>query len=179
MKVPRIVITGAPASAKTEFIERLKKNLELSHFVFLDELARVLLKENSDLRSHPIDLHCEIYHRQVAREYKLNGRPFISDRGTLDGFAFHQGSMEAIGTTSEKEYQRYTAVIQLGSAARLGDDFYQTDDIRQETLEQTIAIEDAIARIWNGHGAYCYIEAEPNIERKFDKFVKLVRQLAL
>lgn len=178
MSVPRIVITGAPASAKTEFIERLKQNSEFSAFEILDELARDILKEKSYLRNHPIDFHCEIYHRQVERETKLNGRPFITDRGTIDGFAFSRGSMDQIGTTFEKEYQRYTAVIHLGSAANLGKEFYQTDEIRQETLLQTMAVEKELIGIWQGHAGYSYIAAETDIEKKYDKFVQLLRRLA-
>jgi len=179
MNIAKIVITGAPASAKTEFIERLKLMPDFAHFTFLEELARKLLSEKTSYRHHPVEFHSRIYARQVKREEQLNGRPFITDRGTVDGFAFHPNSLNIIGTTLEKEYQRYTAVIQLGSSAQLGRKYYQPDEIRKETIEEAMAIEKALARVWSGHKEYNYIEPNANIEKKFEHFVKLVKLLAL
>jgi predicted ATPase len=179
MDVPRIVITGAPASAKTEFIERLKSNHEFAHFEFLEELARKLLNQNAGYRRDPIEFHCHIYDFQVEREEELQGRPFITDRGTVDGFAFHPGSLKTIGTSLDREYQRYTGVIQLGSAAKLGRQYYKRDEIRSESLDEALKIEKAISKVWQGHKGYKYIEPCANIERKFDKFVQLVRIAAL
>jgi len=179
MNVPRIVITGAPASAKTEFIERLKSNPEFSHFEFLEELARKLLHKKASYRHDPVEFHCHIYDFQVEREDELIGKPFITDRGTVDGFAFHPGSLKTIGTTLEKEYQRYTGVIQLGSAAKLGRQFYRRDEIRRETYDEALQIEKAISKVWHGHNRYKYIEPSANLERKFDKFVQLVKIAAL
>jgi predicted ATPase len=179
MNAPRILVTGAPGSAKTKFIEKIKLDKEFSHFVFLDELARIILQENSDLRDHPAELHCEIYRRQVAREDELTGRAFITDRGTIDGFAFHRASMELIGTSLKKEYERYTSVIHLGTAAGLGEEFYETDDIRQESPARTMAVETALAELWGAHPDYNYLEPHTEIEKKYEKFVQLVRKLAI
>ena len=119
MKISQIVITGAPASAKTEFIERLRAMPEFSHFTFFEELARKLLGENSSGRDNPEEFHRRIYEAQSKRESKLGERPFITDRGTLDAFAFHPESINLIATTFEREYRRYSAVMQLGAAATL------------------------------------------------------------
>lgn len=179
MNLPRIVITGAPASAKTEFIERLKADPEFAHFEFLEELARKLLTQKSNYRHDPIQFHCHIYDFQVEREELLKGKPFISDRGTVDGFAFHPGSLKTIGTTLEKEYQRYTGVIQLGSAAKLGPQYYHRDEVRRESIDEALKIEKALTKVWQGHKGYNYIAPAANIEKKFDKFVQLVKIAAL
>ncbi len=179
MDTPKIVITGAPGSGKTEFIERLKDHPEFAHFEFLEEMARKLLIQNAGLRHDPIQFHCHIYDFQVEREEELQGRPFITDRGTIDGFAFHPGSLKTIGTTLEKEYLRYTGVIQLGSAAKLGKEYYRRDEVRQESIDEALKIEKAIAGVWHGHKAYKYLEPAKNIESKFDKFVQLIKIAAL
>ena len=44
--VEKIVITGAPASGKTDFLNRLKNDRNFTKFTFFDELARKLLDEN-------------------------------------------------------------------------------------------------------------------------------------
>ena len=177
MKISQIVITGAPASAKTEFIERLKAMPEFSQFTFFEELARKLLGENSSGRDNPEDFHRRIYEAQTKRESKLGERPFITDRGTLDAFAFHPESINLIATTFEREYRRYSAVVQLGTAATLGEKFYAQDDIRTDSIEEALKIDKALSKIWSGHDSYNYVAAEIEIEQKFKKFIALLREL--
>ena len=177
MKIPRIVITGAPASAKTEFIERLKAMPEFGQFTFFAELARKLLGENSSGRDNPKQFHRRIYDRQSKRESELGERPFITDRGTLDAFAFHPESINLIGTTFEREYRRYSAVMHLGTAASLGEKFYCQDDIRTDSIEEALKIDKALGEIWSGHDSYNYVAAEIEIEQKFSRFIALLRGL--
>ena len=120
MNISQIVITGAPASAKTEFIERLRSMPEFGQFTFFKELARKLLGENSSGRDSPEEFHRRIYDTQTKRESELGERPFITARGTLDAFAFHPESINLIVTTFECEYRRYLAAIHPGTAATIG-----------------------------------------------------------
>lgn len=175
MNISRIVITGAPASAKTEFIERLKPMPEFGQFTFFEELARKLLGENSSGRDNPEEFHRRIYDAQTKRESELGERPFITDRGTLDAFAFHPESIDLIGTTFECEYRRYTAVMHLGTAASLGENFYAQDDIRTDSIKEALKIDKALGEIWSGHDSYNYVAAEIEIEQKFSKFIALLR----
>lgn len=175
MNISRIVITGAPASAKTEFIERLKPMPEFGQFTFFEELARKLLGENSSGRDNPEEFHRRIYDAQTKRESELGERPFITDRGTLDAFAFHPESIDLIGTTFECEYLRYTAVMHLGTAASLGENFYAQDDIRTDSIKEALKIDKALSEIWSGHDSYNYVAAEIEIEQKFSKFIALLR----
>ena len=172
---PRIVITGAPASGKTEFVERLRDEPLFHGFLFFDELARKLLTEHPEYRHQPMPFHTEIYRRQVARETEAGNRPFVTDRGTLDAFAFHPESMSVVGTTREKEYARYTAVIQLKSAATLGEQFYRRDDIRLESINEALQIERAIASVWSDHPAYRFLPARENYQDKYSEFLALAR----
>jgi len=174
----RLVITGAPASGKTVFWERLKNVPEFSGFVFFEELARRLLIETPSYRSRWAEFHREIYRRQVAREDAVIGRSFVTDRGTVDAFAFHPETVRDVSTTLETEYQRYTAVIQLGSSAALGREYYPIDEVRNETIEQALAIEAAIRRVWEPHPAYRYVSAESAFEEKYRRFETIARTLA-
>ena len=173
----RIVITGAPGSGKTEILNRLKKLPDFSDFVFFDELARRLLIENPDYRKNWSDFHVEIYRRQVARENNLGDRSFVTDRGTADAFAFHPETMSRVATSLEKEYRRYTTVMQLGSAATLGEEFYQRDDIRDESDPLALTIERAITEVWRRHPHYHFVKAEPDFERKFRSCVDILTRL--
>ena len=95
----QIVLTGAPGSGKTALIERLRSDSAFGNFLFFDELARELLKQNPDYRTRWAEFHREIYRRQVGRENDAAGRPFITDRGTVDAFAFHPETLKEVGTT--------------------------------------------------------------------------------
>jgi predicted ATPase len=155
----RIVITGAPASGKTEFMERLKADSRFANFVFLEELARHLLEE-------------EIYRRQVARENALEGKAFITDRGTADAFAFHPETAHDCSTTIENEYRRYDAVILLGSSAALGEEHYRKDDIRTESAKEVLAVEKATINVWRNHPGFHLIKAQPDSEQKYQIFLE-------
>lgn len=170
----RIVITGGPGSGKTEFFERLKDETELDGFLFLEELARRILSDKPHIRHHPDELHREIYRRQIEREEAAGERPLVTDRGTVDAFAFHPETMTDIGTTLEFEYLRYSLVIQLGSAAALGERYYVRDEIRQENVSEALRIETALRRVWSAHPNYKFIPALEQIEEKYSRFRDLI-----
>jgi len=167
----KIVITGAPASGKTIFIERLKKDIRFSDFIFFNELARKLLIEDPSYRSDWDRFHRDIYNKQIERENKHINRSFISDRGTVDAFAFHPETMFGVGTDFETEYNRYTAVMHLESSAILGLEYYETDEIRNETIEDALEIESMIRKVWSNHPNYIFISAHQSIEYKYDNFL--------
>lgn len=171
----QIVITGAPSAGKTKFLHQLKREPFARELVFLDELARTLLQESPDWRNNWGEFHREIYRRQVARESKLEGRSFVTDRGTLDGFAFHPESLADVGTTIEREFQRYTAVFHLESSANLGEEFYVQDEERIETIDDVLVIEQAIADVYNSHPGYEFIRAASNVDDKYRAFKRAVQ----
>ena len=177
--IPRIVITGAPASGKTEVFERLRLDPRYAAFTFFEELARRLLIDNPHYHTDRAAFHREIYHRQTAREDALKGTPFISDRGTVDAFAFHPETAADVGTTIEAEYNRYNHVIHLGSSARLGPEAYKTDEIRRESLEDALVIEAAIEKVWRNHPGYHYLQATVDFEEKYTRFLSLVNSLVI
>jgi predicted ATPase len=175
--IPRIVITGAPASGKTEFLNRLKGHPDFTDFLFLDELARQLLMEHPDYRQNWRRFHVELYRRQVMREEQAGARPFVTDRGTADAFAFHPEAMVDVGTTLEKEHRRYSAVVQLETSAVLGKQYYRKDSIRSESTDETLKIEQAITKVWRRHPAYHFVRAEIDFEKKFRTFLQLMLRL--
>ncbi len=169
----RIVITGAPASGKTLFFERLKNSRLCDGFIFFDELARKLLLENQDYRNNWDKFHIDIYNRQVERENRHSTNSFITDRGTVDTFAFHPQTAQNVDSTIDKEYARYTAVILLESSANLGDRYYKTDKIRNESIKEALEIENNLHKAWSSHPNFHRLTAENSIENKFASFYQL------
>jgi predicted ATPase len=170
----KIVVTGGPGSGKSELIERLRTAPGLEPCLIFEELARQILAAQPSIRKDKTALHLEIYRRQCAREHEAGDRSFITDRGSADIFAFHPEALDAIGTTLEAEYRRYTAVIQLGTAASLGEAYYRTDSIRKESLDEALRIEAAIRRVWQNHPRYHFVPAEVDVEQKFDRSIELI-----
>lgn len=173
--IPKIVITGAPGSGKTEFFERLKNVEALTGFAFFDELARSILTQFPELRYQRDKLHRQIYDGQIRREAKASDRPFVTDRGTLDAFAFHSELLEMVGSSIETEYARYTAVICLQSSANLGAKYYQEDKIRTESIADALTLEAATKDVWKGHDNYFFIEAQPDLEQKYLNFLATIQ----
>lgn len=157
--------------------DRLSTDERFSSLAFLPELARTLLVENPGFRSDPEAFHLEIYRRQTAREDALAGRGFVTDRGTVDAFAFHPKTAELVNTTIEREYARYDAVVHLGSAAGLGPGYYRTDAVRQETLDETLEIERAIQSVWELHPGFRFLPAHVRYEHKYEEFLALMCEL--
>ena len=173
----RIVITGGPASGKTEFFERLKSLPELAGFVFLEEQARHFLASQPHLSTDKLELHRRIYRAQTENEDKLGDRDFITDRGTADALAYQPEVMPLVGTTLEAEYRRYDSVIQLGSSAALGEGYFTGDEVRKESPDRALKIENALKKVWQDHPGYYFVKAEKDTERKFDKFVAILKQV--
>ena len=176
--IPRIVITGGPGSGKSKFVERLKRESILAEFTFFDELARQLLEQDPTYRDDRNRFHLEIYNRQVAREDAIGDKPFITDRGTVDAFAFHPEIFERLGTSLAEQFGRYTSVVQLQSTASLGPEYYTTDPIRTEPIADALIIQDAISRAWSEHPDYNFIAASPDIEEKYGDFLQTILRLA-
>jgi hypothetical protein len=82
--------------------------------------------------------------------------------------------MADVGTTLEREYGRYTAVVQLGSAAALGEQYYRQDRIRRETTAEALEIEEAIREVWGRHPNYIFVPAVEDMEEKYDRLRRLI-----
>lgn len=143
-------------------------------FAFIDESARALLSEQPDFRNRWEEFHLAVYARQLSQEKSLGEQSFVSDRGTVDAFAFHPATMQLVHTCLEAEYRRYDAVIQLGTTAHLGDTFYRGDNIRTELPEEAIAIEESLQRVWQGHSHYRFIPAAESFQLKYDRLIDII-----
>lgn len=172
----RLVITGAPGSGKTEFFQRLKHEPTFSQFVFFEEIARILLTENPDYRSNWGEFHREIYRRQVQQEEKAVSS-FVTDRGTIDAFAFHHEAIDKHGIDLQAEYRRYTGVVQLGSPAQLDTAYHKPDEMRTETPDQALENEKHLRHLWQMHPNYHFVAATTDPETKYKHFLETMMKM--
>ncbi len=147
----RIVFTGAPGSGKTAILTWLRTRASFREWVTFPELARQLLELDPGWRDRWHEWHREIYERTIAREAAIGDRSFLSDRGTVDTFAFHPETVADRGTSLEREYARYSTVVLLETAAHLGPSIYAPDAIRTEDATEAIRLEQLHKRVWLGH----------------------------
>ncbi len=132
------------------------------------------MEENPAYRHDHSAFHREIYYLQTNRENQLKGKSFISDRGTVDAFAFHPETLAEVNTNINKEYDRYDNVIQLGSSASLGVIYYINDNIRRESLAEALIIEKAITKAWSDHRGYIFIKANADFENKYNELLNIL-----
>ena len=69
-------------------------------------------------------------------------------------------------------------MIHLGTAATLGEAYYVTDEIRNESIEEALAIDRAIRRVWENHPGYQLLPAQRDYELKYIGFLAAVEPLA-
>jgi hypothetical protein len=103
-----------------------------------------------------------IFHvqRHLEDEYGTlyPGRILLCDRGTIDGAAYWPGSesdyFTKIQTSIEEELARYDAVIFFETAAVGGCSIEGGNPIRNETLDQAIALDTKLRALWSQHPAF-------------------------
>src|SRR4051812_35600532 len=172
----RIVITGGPGSGKT-VITRLLVERHPDRFALVPEAATqvyTLLQTRWD----KLDLEGrraaqrQMYRLQVDQESRIAAlnpnRTLLLDRGTVDGAAYWPGGADDfwrdVGTTREREFGRYDAVILLDTCARLG--LYDGDTsnfCRFEDADAAIASTDFLKQLWAGHPQLHFVDAFPKL----------------
>lgn len=160
-----IVLTGGPSAGKTTLLTLLSKQFgnmigvapEAASILFRGGWPRPITLEDR------IHTQRSIYALQKELELRANeqtgGKPVFCDRGSLDGSAYWQGSVKefcfAMGTTLERELERYTAVLHLETAPE--NCGYTNNDVRTETHAEARALDLRIGEIWSAHPNYIFI----------------------
>jgi predicted ATPase len=179
----RIVLTGGPGAGKTAVLE-LVRHFFCRHMDVLPESASILF--GGGFRRAKTDAGRQaaqraIFHvqRELEATADAEGNPAVvlCDRGTVDGSAYWPGPEDfwtALGTTREAELRRYDAVIHLRvPPARLG--YNHSNPVRIETAAEAAAIDDRIARAWEGHPRVFLVESAADFLEKGRRAVELLR----
>ena len=92
----------------------------------------------------------------------------ICDRGTVDAAVYWPDGIDAffadMGTTLDAELARYDAVIHLSPPLKA--EFYQSTNVRTESLAEASAIDRKIMKIWERHPNRMVL---PSMEHFFQK----------
>lgn len=169
----RVVVTGGPGAGKTAALELVRRAF-CPHVRIVPEAAGILFTGGFPRGGGPEHSRAAqraIYHVQQELEWiALEERPalILCDRGTVDGAAYWPGPESfwvALGTTAEKEWARYDAVIHMRTPNR-GNGYDHANPLRLESAPEAHRIDERIAEAWRGHPRRIEI---PSFPRFLDK----------
>ena len=172
----RIVLTGGPGGGKTTAADLFRREIG-ERVVIVPEAATILFQGGFPRSPDPQALRCAqaaVFHLQRNLEdvqaALFPGRTLLCDRGTVDGAAYWPtGSREffdIVGTTLQDELRRYDAVIFFETAAVGGISIEGGNPTRNETLEQAIALDGKLRRLWEQHPRFTLVPHNASFFKK-------------
>ncbi len=172
----RIVLTGGPGGGKTTAADLFRREIG-ERVVIVPEAATLLFsggfpRANSELAVHAVQR--AIYHVQRNLEDTqaalFPGRILLCDRGTVDGAAYWPDEphhfFQAVGATLESELARYDAVIFFETAAAGGLGIEGGNPIRNESIEQAVALDRRLRALWSKHPRFVLVPHNPSFFKK-------------
>ncbi len=176
----RVVLTGGPGAGKTAVLELIRQHF-CEHVHVLPEAAGIVFGggfprgESVPLRQAAQRV---IFHVERELEAVADAGPaglVLCDRGTVDGVAYWPTPPDlwsALGIRREDELARYDAVIHLRTPTLVGG--YRRDPLRIESASEAAAIDERIARAWDGHPRRTFVESTPQFMDKARQALELL-----
>ncbi|HEX7477561.1 MAG TPA: AAA family ATPase [Polyangiales bacterium] len=157
----RIVLTGGPGGGKTTAADLFRRELG-ERVVVVPEAATLLFSggfPRSNVAHARRSAQCAIYHVQTHLENVQSAlypdRILLCDRGTMDGAAYWPGEpsgfFETVGSSEQRELERYDAVIFFESAAVGGISIEGGNPIRIETNDEALELDRRLRALYSKH----------------------------
>lgn len=179
----RIVLTGGPGAGKTAVLELVRRYF-CEHVDVLPESASVLFGggfRRGTTAAGRAAAQRAIFHVQreleTVADAEGNAAIILCDRGTVDGLAYWPGPEDfwgSLGTTREREFLRYGAVIHLRTPPA-GGGYDHRNPVRIEPAAEAALIDQRIAQAWQGHPRRFLVESMPDFLDKAHKTVEILR----
>ncbi len=167
-KPVKYVITGGPGVGKTALVNVLASR----GYQAVQEVAALLIKEELDKgNEHPTknrdEFQTNVMNKQIELEDKLdNDKVAFLDRGIIDGIAYYrfdkiEPPKELVENAKKREYKLVFILDFL-------EDFYETNEIRLESVEIAHKIHNLIKEEYQNFG-YKLIEVPPvNVQERVE-----------
>lgn len=180
----RIVLTGGPGAGKTAILEIARKNF-CEHISILPEAASIIFgggfwRRESMAAKKAAQRAIFFVQReleQLVEDEKVSAIA-LCDRGTIDGLAYWPDKealfWNELGTSKEREFARYAAVIHLRTPP-LEQGYNFQNPIRIESAIQAAEIDEKIAQAWSGHPRRFFIESHDEFLKKVAQAVSLIK----
>jgi predicted ATPase len=177
----RIVLTGGPGAGKTAVLELTRQSF-CHHVSILPEAASILFRGGFPRSDHPAERQAAqraIFHVQRELERACDERDgmavVLCDRGTVDGAAYWPGPgslWDSVGADREDELARYHLVLHLRVPPVTG--YNHLNPVRVETAAEAAAIDERVARAWDGHPNRLFIESTVDFVEKARAAIRLL-----
>jgi predicted ATPase len=186
--IPRIVITGGPASGKSTTIDYLKSHH--NNLAYVEEAATLVLADGYPLptadkpwtQSWQNELQIAIAIKQTELEFIAGNHAsataksaIVQDRGLLDGAAYLSGGIrefeQLTGIGFREALDRYHTVIYLGW---LGSGTYETksNPMRFEAADRAQLIEARTMEIWSEHPHFVMVTEQVNRTQRVSEIIQ-------
>lgn len=181
--IKRIVFTGGPSAGKTSIIEIIQRRYP-KEFVSVPEAASILysggfprIKDDRAMRHIQRAIYFTIIELEDMYGEIFPDKIQLCDRGTLDGIAYWPKDSsiaftESVGTTVEKEYERYELLIHLKSPK--DKEIYQLSSTRNENHRLALELDAKTLKAWHKHPNRFIIDDEKNFLVKAEKAISIV-----
>lgn len=172
----RIVLTGGPGGGKTTAADLFRR--EIGERVVIVPEAATILFQGGFPRSRDAQAlrlaQSAVFHVQRNLEdvqaALFPGRTLLCDRGTIDGAAYWPDGdghyFASVGTTLEEEFRRYDAVLFFETAAAGGMAIEGGNPIRNESIEEAVALDARLRQLWSGHPRFIFVPHNPSFFKK-------------
>lgn len=178
----RIVLTGGPGAGKTAVLELVRQSF-CRHIQVLPEAASILFGGGFPRASSPVGRQAAqraIFFVQRELELAADGSDgaaiVLCDRGTIDGAAYWPGPADlwtSVGTTRDEQLARYDAVIHMRTPPAA--EYNHRNPVRIESPAEALAIDERIARAWDGHPRRYFVESAQDFIAKARAAVSILR----
>lgn len=187
-EIRKIALSGGPGGGKSTAAELFK--LEYKDFISLvPEVATLLFRGGYPRVDSTLvveNIQKSIFHVQMNIEDTYSTlfphHTLLCDRGTVDGGAYWpQGPehfFQTMGTTLEKELNRYDAVIFFETAAAGGLAIDLGNPVRNEDQRKAIEIDLRLKALWSQHPNFVYVKNETSFLEKILGGIKALDDMA-
>jgi predicted ATPase len=172
----RIALTGGPGGGKTTAADLFRREIG-EKVVVVPESATLLFSGGFPRSAQPLaaaSAQKAIFqvqqHLEDVQSFLYPERILLCDRGTVDGAAYAPRSpnefFTELGSTFEVELARYDGVIFFESAAVGGLTIEGGNPVRTESLEQAVALDLRLRKLWQQHPRFVLIRHDTSFFRK-------------
>lgn len=185
--IKKIVLTGGPASGKTTALSILKEEYGTDIEVAKEAATLVYgggFPRNDNSPQHTLHAQRIIYFatkelEELAEKINVDAKIILCDRGSLDGAVYwpygEQDFLKTMGTTVEKEYEKYYAVIHMSPPKEAK--YFQNTSVRTETLSRALEVDEAILKLWAQHPRHIVIPESNDYVKKALIVRKAIRKI--
>lgn len=190
-----IVLTGGSCSGKSTVLNEILANplSEQWRTIVLPEAATLVFRNTAgnvrdknyfqqaqnailDFQQKAVEIFGKAYedHDKVL---------FLHDRATIDnqaylGKAWLEETLETkYGSSIEKEFEKYDAVIHMETAAMGNEKFYELNDVRYETPDEARKLDTRILEAWSPHPAHYVVGLTESFDDKIHQVRTIIQQI--